>query len=901
MALEFKFEADQEYQLQAIAAVTDLFEGQPFNDVELFTTLSGIPAVSNRLDIDDAGLLANLRAVQTGNGLPTDDELRVIESQLDEEADAPMVSFPNFSIEMETGTGKTYVYLRTALELYNRYGFRKFIVVVPSVAIREGVIKTLQQTERHFRDLYSNLPYRYYEYNSKNLSQLRQFALSDSVEIMVMTLDAFNKDVNVIRQSTDRLQGETPIHLVQASRPILILDEPQTKMESEKSKQALTMLAPLFALRYSATHRDPYNQVYRLTPFDAYRQNLVKRIEVASVIREDDANKPYIELKEVKSAKQSVSAKLDVQKLLKSGATKIETVKVEITPRQSKNTDLYVVTDLQQYADYVIDEIDVANQLIVFTSGVELRRGEALGADREAIIEAQIQAAIREHFVKQKRYRAENIKVLSLFFVDRVASYRTETGDDGFIRQAFDRQYRSLAAQEQFKDWAQYEPADVQAAYFYRTTKKGQEVYEDTTGTGEKDAETYDLIMRDKERLLSFDEPVAFIFSHSALIEGWDNPNIFQLCALRQVGSEVARRQMIGRGVRLPLNQSGDRIRDEKINVLTVIASEDYQRFVASYQTELIEEYGAQNVPPPPPNKGDEIMVRRNEKHFMLSPEFKELWERIKHKTRYAVSIDTGKVVEEVTAELQSVEIAQPRITVTKADIVVEDTDELTARQKSASRTLDTLERRATLPNLIQLMLHLMEFTTPKVTVSRGMLLRILSKFDRLDEALNNPQDFATKATNLIKEVMADHLVNGIQYTRLDDAYEMALFDAEYKDWLNYLVPVEKSVYDHVRFQSDVEKKFVEDIEARDDVRMYIKLPDWFKVPTPVGDYNPDWALVIENPDGDNKPLLYLVRETKGEGELRPTERRKTVCGEKHFVGALGTSYRVITEARELP
>src|SRR5579872_1460549 len=293
--MEFKFDAEQEFQIQAVDAVTGLLEGQPRNEIDLTFALSGFAAVPNRLDLSEEVLLRNLQTVQAENGITPDTALQTIEERITTAESEVAVRFPNFSVEMETGTGKTYVYIRTILELFRHYGLRKFIVVVPSVAVREGVLKTLKITEKHFRSLYDNTPYRYYSYDSNKLAQVRQFALSDSIEIMVMTIDSFNKASNVINQSTDRLQGETPIHLIQATRPILILDEPQN-MESELRIKALSQLYPLFALRYSATHRNPYNLVYRLTPYEAYRQGLVKRIEVASVVQETDANQVFLRL-----------------------------------------------------------------------------------------------------------------------------------------------------------------------------------------------------------------------------------------------------------------------------------------------------------------------------------------------------------------------------------------------------------------------------------------------------------------------------------------------------------------------------------------------------------------------------------------------------------------------------
>ncbi len=597
--MQLKFDANQEFQLQAIEAVAGLLDGQSRLEGEMRLSLGagpapvwGFAALANRLDLAEDDLVRNLRQVQAANGLPADDILQVIEAEIETADGMKNVRFPNFSLEMETGTGKTYIYIRTALELNRRYGMRKFIVVVPSVAIREGVLKTLQITESHLRGLYGNLPYRYYVYDSANLSQVRQFALSDGVEIMVMTINSFNKASNVIRQTTDRLQGETPIHLVQAACPILILDEPQN-MESELRIRALAALDPLFALRYSATHRNPYNLVHRLTPCEAYRQGLVKRIEVAGVEKEADENQVFVRLDEVRSEKKTLTARIAVHKLMKDGTVKEQVVTVR--PGES----LEEKANRPEYAAFVVEEMDAGAGTVLFTNSTTLALGEARGADKQAIFNSQIRYTIGEHFRKQSRLRERGIKVLSLFFIDRVDNYALS---DGLIRRLFEHAYLDL--QPAFPDWKDVPVGKVQAAYFAaRKTKDGQVIYEDSkTGESEKDRETYDLIMKDKERLLSFDEPTCFIFSHSALREGWDNPNVFQICTLNQTSSEVKKRQEIGRGVRLSVNQDGDRVRDEHVNVLTVIANESYEHYVGQYQSEIETEFGREGLPPRPAN-----------------------------------------------------------------------------------------------------------------------------------------------------------------------------------------------------------------------------------------------------------------------------------------------------------
>src|SRR5450755_343084 len=897
--MEFIFDAQQEYQVQAIEAVMGLLEGQPRNELDVTFSLSGFASVPNILNLSEETLLRNLRAIQEQNKILLDDALQCIEAAIETADGLTPARFANFSIEMETGTGKTYVYIRTALELYRRYGLRKFIIVVPSVAVREGVLKTLQITEKHLRSLYANTPYRYYLYNSANLAQVRQFTFSDSIEIMVMTIDSFNKASNVIHQSTDRLQGETPIHLIQTARPILILDEPQN-MESELRVKALSALNPLFALRYSATHRNPYNLIYRLTPFEAYRQGLVKRIEVASVVQENDANQVFLRLASTAAEKKKVTAQLAVHKLMKDGNVKEQVVTIKV------GDSLEDKTGRIEYRGYEVSEINPGLDLVIFSNGVEIGVGETRGADKEAIFKAQIHYTVEEHFRRQLRLRPSGIMVLSLFFIDKVDNYALE---DGIIRRLFIEAFEQLRAQYAGRDayWKDKATKDVHDGYFAQRKVKGEIVYEDSTsGESEKDRAAYDLIPKDKERLLSFGEPVSFIFSHSALREGWDNPNVFQICTLNQTTSEVKKRQEIGRGVRLAVNQAGQRLHDEKVNVLTVVANESYESYVARLQSEIEAEYGREGLPPKPAN-ARERGVAKLRKEFTLRPEFKELWERIKYRTRYAVSIDTEQLIADVLHELDQVDIAAPQIAITRArlDIEADDRLEAVALTLPKKTAIDLSGRR--LPNVIDIMDNLMEYTTPPVSLTRETLLAIFRRSSTKQASLANPHAYATEAVRIIKEKLADQLVSGIQYTKLDQWYEMTQLEAEIASWKEYLIPAPHSVYDQVIYDSDTERDFVNGLEGRDDVKLYLKLPRWFTIPTPVGNYNPDWAIVLEERDAYGQPLdtplLYLVRETKSttrSDRLRPDEQRKIDCGKSHFREALGVDYKEVTNSGEL-
>ncbi len=895
--MKFKFDPNQEYQLEAIAAVTDLFQGQSRADFDPAALLSGgIAAVPNRLELPEAHILHNLQSVQHARSLPQDEELAHIAATIPTIEGETEARFPNFSVEMETGTGKTYIYLRTILELNRLYGMKKFIIVVPFIAIREGVYKTLQITADHFKSLYQNTPYRYYIYDSGVLSQVRQFALSSEIEIMIMTLGSFNRDANVIRQSTDRLAGETPLHLVQAARPILILDEPQN-MGQPKSTHALATLHPLFALRYSATHRTLYNRVHRLTPYDAYRAGLVKRIEVAGAEQVDDANRPFIELKGISSAKNTVKAKLEIHKRMKDGTIKSGVVTVK------PGDNLGAKANRADYAPFTVDEINPGWGEIRFSNGTTLTVGQSTGADKEALWQAQIAYTLEEHFHKQRRLHPLGIKVLSLFFIDRVDNY---IHADSVLRTLFKRAFESLRAKnpkicEEIWGDATIHPEAVQGSYFAaRRTRAGDTIYEDSkTGEAERDREVYDLILKDKERLLSFDEPIAFIFSHSALREGWDNPNVFQICTLNQTASETKKRQEIGRGVRLAVNQAGERSRDERVNVLTVIANESYENYVARLQTELDEIYGREGQPPKPANARQRGESRLN-KAYYLSPEFKGLWEAIQHKTRYAVQIDSARLITDVLEELDRAEIQPPRITITRGRVEPGSEDIFHALQVTRARTVIDLAGRYPLPNLVALMEELLERTTPPMKLSRGTLLEIFKRTQQQKAAMDNPQEFAHVAAGIIKAKLVDQLIDGIQYEKLGAWYEMSQFEAEevIESWEDYLEPAAHSLYDPVVIDSDSEREFIKILESRADVKLYVKLPRWFTVDTPIGAYNPDWAIVIEPVDAHGQPTgeknLYLVHETKSTrnpDELRLVEHRKIQCGQKHFSDALGVAF----------
>jgi type III restriction enzyme len=769
--MEFRFDGTQEYQIKAIDSVRRLFDGQArLESAILYETGAGFLGSPNRLDLTEDDVLRNLQIVQQSSSIQVDSKLEFIEQEIEKAEGKERVRFPNFSIEMETGTGKTYVYIRTALELNRRYGFRRFIIVVPSIAVKEGVLKTFQMTRKHFQEIHENLPYNFYFYDSANLTQVRQFSSSSGVEFMIMTLDSFNKSMteqgkgNVIRRPTDRLQGATPIHLIQASRPILILDEPQN-MESEKSIAALATLNPLLALRYSATHRNPYNLVYRLTPADAYRQGLVKKIEVASVVKENDVGQVFVRLDGIETRKSKIKASITINKLMKTGTVKQK----PITVRPGDN--LRKKTNLPEYESFVVEEINPGSKTILFGNGIQIQVGDAQGADKEAIFEAQIRYTIEEHFRKQRRLKPLGLKALSLFFIDRVDNYASE---NAIIRHLFVKAFEEL--KQQYPEWKDLKAEEVQASYFASTKQKsGELIFEDSaTGESQKDEEVYDLIMKDKERLLSFGTKVAFIFSHSALREGWDNPNVFQICTLNQTSSNIKKRQEVGRGVRLAVNESGERIHDPEVNLLTVVANQSYDEYVRQLQEEIVAEYGEGVEQLPRPANARKKTSVNLKKEFILKPEFKELWDKIKDKTRYSVVIDTLKLIEETVQQVDQLRIPPPRVVVSKGALNVDSEGAFEAIRLSSAKTFVDLSGRFPLPNLADTMIHLLENTTPRIRLSRKTLVEIFLRTKNKKAALDNPFEFASVVVQVLKEKLADHLVNGIQYEKINDWYEMS-------------------------------------------------------------------------------------------------------------------------------
>ena len=845
-----------------------LLEGQPLNKGDFEFSLGGnnglglkFSGVRNDLAISEEQIFKNLREVQKTNGLQASEKLEGL----------------NFSVEMETGTGKTYVYLRTIYELNKRYGFKKFVIVVPSIAIKEGVLKNLEITSEHFQTIYDKTPVTYQVYSAERVSSLRSFADSNTIQILVINIDSFAKDENVINRPNDKLNGKKPVEFIQAASPIVIVDEPQN-METEIRKKAVANLNPAFTLRYSATHRNLYNLIYKLDPVQAYDLGLVKQIEVDSVFASNDRNRAFIQIEDFKAAKKTLAVRIKIDVNTNNA--------VERKSLTAKNgDDLYELSNKREaYKDgYIINNIDARDGSIEFSNGDVLYKGQTHGGLNDQIMKYQMEKAIEEHFKKELKLTAKGVKVLSLFFVDRVDNYRhyTEQGapQKGKFAGWFEEIYTKFRQKPMYAAVAKYAADKVHNGYFAQD-KKG--VLKDSSEGRETKADdnAYQLIMKDKERLLDINEPLKFIFSHSALREGWDNPNVFQICTLNETRSEMKKRQEIGRGLRLCVDQSGMRLRDKNINRLTVIANESYEDFAKRLQTEIEDECGV-NFEGRIKNKDTRVRIKYK-KGFELDPKFLELWDKIRQKTTYRVKYDTAELVKISARKIKAMpEVQKPVIRAVRAEIT------MGKNGVSAGVSGETFAGDVySLPKM----------ETPDVTgyiqgkteLTRATILEILKRSGRLPDIMVNPQLFLDLAVNEISSVLHDLMIDGLKYEKIAGAdYAMMLFsDREietYKDNLYKITKAEKTIADHIIIDSmsKVEKKFAGDCENNDNVEFFIKLPAWFTIQTPVGEYNPDWALIYKN-----ESRIYFIAETKSTtdlNKLRPQEKMKIKCGEAHF------------------
>ncbi|MDO3409898.1 DEAD/DEAH box helicase family protein [Saccharibacillus sp. CPCC 101409] len=1016
MKIQFK---QQPFQLEAVQRVVDVFQGQPKGDSrftldkgrrqkveyagDIAQGRAGAAVLdadygfkNNQIRISDSDVLDHIRMLQRMSDLPVSDKLE---------------GRYNLTVEMETGTGKTYTYIRTMFELYEQYGWSKFIVVVPSIAIREGVLKTFQMTEEHFMSQYG-IKARHFVYNSKQLHHIEQFAADGGINVMIINSQAFaarGQDARRIYMELDDFASRRPIDVIASTNPIMIVDEPQS-VEGAKTKESLKVFNPLFTLRYSATHKEDYNKIYRLDALDAYNMKLVKKIDVKGIsVKGSAGTESYLYLEGIDvSAKRAPIARLEFETMTQSGLKK-QTRKVD------QGYDLYTHSgEMEQYRGYRVAEINGQNNTVTFTNGVTLRAGDVRGDVNELHFRRiQIRETIKSHLEKERKLFSRGIKVLSLFFIDEVAKYRQygESGEEqgGEYADIFEEEYANLVNEQLslFADdpYVRYlngiQGRATHKGYFSIDKKSRRFVDPKVSGrnaeAGSDDADAYDLIMRDKERLLSFGEPTRFIFSHSALKEGWDNPNVFQICTLKHSDSTMKKRQEVGRGLRLCVNQQGERIDAEsanddvhEINVLTVVASESYELFARQLQSEIAETLADR------PRKADHAffldrvltdargetlklddslsrkllhgMIRDNyvdddykltDTYFAdaeqgevklpeeLEPyrepvlhllksiytpdrtslaengrernvnglvpnanfnkrEFQELWTKINRKSVYTVKFDSSELIRNCIHKLET-ELRVPalRYTVAYGEMkTIESKEKLLSGESFELREKLNQTERAAINYSVKY--DLVGKLMDAAQLTRRTIIAILSgvKEATFMQFRENPEEFMLRAARLINEQKASTVIQSITYDAVNETYGSDIFTASKLGGKlgENAFPVEKHIYDYVVTDSRIEQKFAKELDVNTEVLVYAKLPGGFYIPTPVGKYNPDWAIVFK--EGEVKHI-YFIAETKGSMssmDIRGVENAKIACARKHFA-SLNTAelrYDVVDSYEEL-
>ena len=986
MKIKFK---QQQFQIDAVKSVVDCFRGQlnKFSNFQLDTCrtkaetieqtnlFEGIGFKNNPIELTETDVLKNIRKVQLRNGLKPSGRL---------------AGKYDLTIEMETGTGKTYTYIRTMYELYRAYGWNKFIIVVPSIAIREGVYKSFQITQDHFMDLYGT-KIRYFIYNSKQLHKIDQFASDSSINAMIINSQAFNargKDARRIYEELDDFGTRRPIDVIAQTNPILIIDEPQS-VEGKKTKEALKLFKPLFTLRYSATHKEEYNKIYRLDALDAYNMKLVKKIKVKGIsIKGSTGTNEYIYFEGINlSVKSKPVARIEFEVKQKTGIKRI-------TRNVDEGFDLYTHSNyMEQYKGYRVSEINGYKNTISFTNGVTLYAGDVQGDISEGNLRRiQIRETIRSHFERETALYKKGIKVLTLFFIDEVAKYRQydENGNqvNGEYGEIFEEEYINILNEyiTLFDDpYVKYlKSIDVRDTHkgYFSIDKQGRMV--DPKAKGKEklsdDESAYDLIMKDKERLLSFNEPTRFIFSHSALREGWDNPNVFQICTLKHSDSIIRKRQEVGRGLRLCVDQKGDRIDGETpgvnvhdLNVLTVMASESYESFAKGLQSEIAETLSDR---PQKANvefflnivvknaRGEELLIDENlantlhrsfiinmyvddndnltEKYYkdletgkvklpedvkdfkegviqlvgkifsegatplvensraenikklevnenFKKKEFQELWNKINVKTAYYVDFDTEELIKNCIIALDR----DLRVSDITYQVKAGEMESISSKEElekgEAFKVKETAMDKDYSAVTTTIRYDLVGKLVDETKLTRKAIVNILKGIRPLTFYLfrKSPEEFILKASRIINEQKAAMIIQHITYNTIDEVFDANIFT---ENSLTGTIgknawEVKKHIYDYVVTDSDVEKKFAQELDSSSEVCVYAKLPRGFFIPTPVGNYNPDWAIVFN--EGKVRHI-YFIAETKGKLEslkfgIRGIEEAKIHCAREHF------------------
>lgn len=987
MKLKFKKQA---FQTRAVEAIVDCFKGQANTtainyridpgrrklntekqyQAEMYE-MSGFR--NTEVVLSEIQLLHNIQEVQRHRNLSQSTSL--VKSKI-----SPI----NLDIEMETGTGKTYCYIKTIFEMNKRYGWTKFIIVVPSIAIREGVYKSLEITAEHFQEEYHKKA-KFFIYNSKQLHNLESFSSDAGVNIMIINVQAFNargKDNRRIYEELDEFQSRKPIDVIKANRPILILDEPQ-KMEGTNTLDSLIEFNPLMILRYSATHKTTHNKVHRLDALDAYNQKLVKKIAVRGIsVKGLSGTNAYLYLESIEISKQSPVARVEIEVKQKSGIKRL-------VRKLKKGDNLHVVSDgLDQYKGFVISDINANTDYVSFTNGAELYAGEVTGdVNERALRRIQIREAVRAHLEKERGLFHQGIKVLTLFFIDEVAKYRvyTDAGEEGGeYAKFFEEEYQNCISELREdtnlqREYQKYLERDVVSRVhngYFSIDKKNKRLIDPVTGarsTEADDVDAYDLILKDKERLLSFEEPTRFIFSHSALREGWDNPNVFVICALKHSDNKISRRQEVGRGLRIAVNQFGDRQDNpatvHQTNVLTVVTSESYTDFVTALQQDISaslserprvadESYftgkviaidsGSMEITPQMAKQIYKYLLKNDyteendriaesyhqaKKNGLLAPlpeelgafkeqifqlidsvysdaslpqidndrgnkinplnsnfekkEFRELWDRINKKAIYTVHFDSSELIDKCVVTLNKELKAAPlQYTIQRGEQSKSlSHDQIKAGEGFEVHDTKTEFNTSSIHSTVKY--DLIGKVAEEAKLTRKTVSRILEQIDKqvFAQFRTNPENFISEVTRLIHEQKATVIIEHLSYDTLSETHDIDIFtDGQSKqDFSKAGDPLKRHIYDYVMCDSKNERKFVTELDTGKEVVVYAKLPRGFSIPTPVGDYNPDWAISFKQ--GAVKHV-YFVAETKGSMlsmQLRAIEKIKIECARKFF------------------
>ena len=998
--MKLKFKA-QQYQTNAVEAVVDCFLGQPLSSgikylidqgnekQRSFSINDGFKNADLRISEDQ--ILKNIQDVQKRQNLPiSSDIISFVEFDSKGKSKEKPKSYKagakiNLDIEMETGTGKTYCYLKSIFELNKRYGWNKFIIMVPSIAIREGVYKSIKITAEHFMESYGK-KIRSFIYNSNQLHHLESFSSDAGINVMVINTQAFaatGAKNRRIYDELDNFQSRKPIDVISSNRPILILDEPQ-KMEGKATLEGLSKFRPLAIFRYSATHKTIHNKIHRLDALDAYNQKLVKKIAVRGIsVKGLAGSNAYLYFESIEISKATPVARIGIEVKLKSGEIKRKVMRLE------KGRDLYAMSNnLDQYKGFTIDDIDYNHDTVKFRNGVILNAGDVTGdVTEDTIRRIQIRETIKAHLEKEQKLFSQGIKVLSLFFIDEVTKYRdySQPNEQGEYARIFEEEYAILKADflQEFalenESYHKYlEKTDISKTHegYFSIDKKTKRLKNPEMGKralDSDDVDAYDLILKNKERLLSFEEPVRFIFSHSALREGWDNPNVFVMCMLKHSENTISRRQEVGRGLRLCVNQNGDRMDHEatvhEINVLTVIASESYKDFIKNLQEEISdslstrprkanEEYftgkviktetGSTQITPimarqihryllkndyvdyddniaenyhkekaegnlsslpedlepykeqifslvdrlfsleQLPNVGDDRKPKKNPLNGNFDKkEFKELWSRINKKAIYKVDFDSKELIE------NCIQILNKELRVSKLQYTIESgvqNNKITQSQIKQGggfriQNSTTKTHNASIHSCVKY--DLLGKLAENVCLTRATLAAILIGIEKdiFAQFNQNPENFVSEASRLINEQKATIIIKGLSYDEIEGKYDISIFTADQskKDFTKATERLKNHIYDYAITDSGIEKKFVQNLDISSEVVVYAKLPRGFLIPTPVGDYNPDWAISFK--EGSVK-YVYFIAETKGTmSSMRITqlEKEKIRCAEKFF------------------